>query len=463
MPFTGAGTGIQNANDVFFNTLAQDNILRYNATTAKWNNVPLSVGAAEVLDGVITEPKLSVTNTPASNQVLSWDGTGMTWVTPSAGVDDGTRLLDSFAGTTDDDKLTAAIAWQQAHSRMPAIRLGSRIHTFNQTRTLYSGLKIIGTPAGPRNLEQSSGVFVPTRINLGASISSGAASWWVTPGGNLFDIYMADFAVAGDGGISKHQFIDVTTGSLYACQFHALSFNFMRSVFGRKDRKCLITQTLFTGHWTANNLWDTQFMLGGADNNLWMDGYLNIGPSSSPAQTGTYADNDYELVFDSLSKTNVGFVFMSALNGWRGLKVSGSAGHGLRFFGGAYEGYKSSNDTLAAPGTVIRLEGGNGAFFSPSVGQGMQNPDIANEKGLIHMTGGEWAFYSPSFYRTPAADTTPMVYVEGGRLLVQGATRNDGQESWTTRPKFQIGGSVVLGPDAGENVFYCPDMSMVSV
>jgi len=33
MPFTGTGTGIQNANDVFFSGLAQSNVLRYDNTT----------------------------------------------------------------------------------------------------------------------------------------------------------------------------------------------------------------------------------------------------------------------------------------------------------------------------------------------------------------------------------------------------------------------------------------------
>lgn len=41
MPFTGTGTGIQNANDVFFGSLAQDNVLSYNNATAKWNNIPV--------------------------------------------------------------------------------------------------------------------------------------------------------------------------------------------------------------------------------------------------------------------------------------------------------------------------------------------------------------------------------------------------------------------------------------
>lgn len=503
MPFSGTGTGIQNANDVFFSGLAQDNVLRYNNTTAKWNNLPLVVTSSELANDAVTEPKLAVSNAPGANQVLSWNGSALAWVTPSAGgsittkdeganlttstaslnftgagvtatntgndvtvtingtaaPDDGTRLLDSFAGATDDDKLSAAITWQQGHANMPAIRLAARAHTFNQTRTLYSGLKLVGTPAGPRNLEQDP-AYTATRITLGASITSGTGSWWVTPGGFLFDIYMADFAVQGNSGASVHQFIDVTTGSLYACQFHALSFNMMRSIFGRKDRKCLVTQVVFSGHWTANNLWDTQFHLGGADCNLWMDGYLNIGPSSSPAQTGTYADNDYELIFDSLSKTNVGFIFMTALNGWRGLKVSGNAGHGLRFFGGAYEGYKGTNDSQAAPGTVIRLEGGSGAFFSPSVGQAMQNPDPA-EGAPIHMTGGEWSFYSPSFYKgLSMTDADPFIYHTGGRLMVQGAGTNRSSETWANRPRYQTSSS---GPNSTDTSFYCPDMSMISV
>ena len=40
MPFTGAGTNIANADDVFFSTTAQDHVIRYNGTTQKWNNIP---------------------------------------------------------------------------------------------------------------------------------------------------------------------------------------------------------------------------------------------------------------------------------------------------------------------------------------------------------------------------------------------------------------------------------------
>ena len=51
MPFTGTGTGIQNANDVFFSGLAQDNVLKYNNGTAKWNNTPVVGFAALAYNG----------------------------------------------------------------------------------------------------------------------------------------------------------------------------------------------------------------------------------------------------------------------------------------------------------------------------------------------------------------------------------------------------------------------------
>ena len=420
MGFNGSGGGISNASDVALNSPGNGQVLAYETASAKWRNITASSSA------------------------------GLSYI-----------YLDQMNGSSDDDKLTAAIALQQSTTGMPPIVLGARNHAFNQTRQLYSGLKLIGQSTGPKNLEQDPD-FVTSRITLGGSVSSGSSSWWVTPGGNVFDVYMADFAVQGSMGASVHQFIDVTTGSLYACQFHSLSFNFMRGVFGRKDRKCLMTQVVFSGHWTANNLWDTQFNIGGSDCQLWMGGYINMGPSSAAVQLGTYADNDYQVIFDSLGKTNIGYLYISALNGWRGLKIIGNSGPCLQIYGGVFEGYKASGTTpggatLAAPGTVIRIEGGNGTFHSPAIGQGMADPNAA-EGGLVHMTAGEWTFVSPTFFRGAMAETEPMIYHSGGRLLVMGASRQM-NESWTGRPRYS---TTATGPNAGTYSFYCPDMSMTS-
>lgn len=375
----------------------------------------------------------------------------------------GGILLDSFGGS-DDDKLTAAIAAQKAAAGMPAIVLAARNHRFNQTRQLYSGLKLVGSrPSGPKNLELSSSKFVASRVTLGSAISSGTASWWVNPASSVYDVFMADFGVSGNAGSSVHQFMDFPTFSgytLYACEFRSLSFNFMRGVFGRKDRPCAFTQVVLSGHWTANNLWDTQFTIGGSDNLLWMGGQINIGPSSSPVQTGNYAGNAYEIIFSSLSNTNVGYIYLTALNGWRGLKIMGSSGNGLFLYGGVYEGYKGTGTTLSgpAPGSLIRIEGGSGAFYGPNIGQGMNKPDAA-ERGLVHMTGGEWMISGATFFRGGMAETVPCIYQTGGRLAVLGATRRQ-NETWTKRPRYSTTAS---GPNATQTSFYCADQSMVSV
>ena len=59
-----------------------------------------------------------------------------------------------------------------------------------------------------------------------------------------------------------------------------------------------------------------------------------------------------------------------------------------------------------APGTLIRIEGGSGAFYGPNVGQGM-NQAVTGEGGLIHMTGGEWMINGATFYRGGMAETVP--------------------------------------------------------
>ncbi|QQS19261.1 hypothetical protein IPL68_02955 [Candidatus Saccharibacteria bacterium] len=51
MPFTGNGTGIRNADDVFFSGVSQNNTIKYNSTTAKWTNAALvksDIGLANV-------------------------------------------------------------------------------------------------------------------------------------------------------------------------------------------------------------------------------------------------------------------------------------------------------------------------------------------------------------------------------------------------------------------------------
>jgi len=47
MPYTGTGTGIQNADDIFFSNVTTQDTLIYDETTAKWNNLPVTQHAAQ--------------------------------------------------------------------------------------------------------------------------------------------------------------------------------------------------------------------------------------------------------------------------------------------------------------------------------------------------------------------------------------------------------------------------------
>lgn len=164
MPFTGTGTGIQNANDVFFSGITDGNTLRYNNTTAKWNNVPLSIDSLDITDGAVTEPKLAVSNSPANGYVLSWNGSALTWVAQSGGgsggyvaevvvaSDDAPISVKSNAdyvcdGTADQTEINNAIndAFQQASGgpRVGVVLVG-QFFDINDTIIMKAGITLRG-------------------------------------------------------------------------------------------------------------------------------------------------------------------------------------------------------------------------------------------------------------------------------------------------------------------------------
>ena len=61
-----------------------------------------AVGSTELADSAVTEPKLDASNAPSNGQVLSWNGTNFTWVTPtsSSGYVQGDGIAKITVGTT---------------------------------------------------------------------------------------------------------------------------------------------------------------------------------------------------------------------------------------------------------------------------------------------------------------------------------------------------------------------------
>lgn len=72
--------GVVGATELASNAVTTLKITDANVTTAKIADS--NVTTAKIADSSITEPKLSVSNTPTTNQVLTWDGTALIWATP---------------------------------------------------------------------------------------------------------------------------------------------------------------------------------------------------------------------------------------------------------------------------------------------------------------------------------------------------------------------------------------------
>lgn len=324
-----------------------------------------------------------------------------------------------------------------------------RTPTFSKTgRAAFSGMKLIGGPGGNRNPELSGGKFITSNVNL--NVGNLTSSWFVGSG-SIYNVYVANIGFHAQGSSAQFWHHPSSGGTLYSCRFESLGFDLFKHVFGSTGSNIGFTQVELCGHWTVQNARDQQMTIGGSDNQLWMDGYVNVGTGQSATLAG---DNlKFYFVFSTLSNTQIGYIYASGLNGYNCLKVTGNS-DGLHFFGGVYEGYKASGTasdgthTLANPGNVVRLEGGAGSFYGGNFGQAMAQPDSSHH-GVIEVTGGEWNFYGPTFYKGTSggmAESVPCIYQSGGRVAVFGATRRQA-ESWSARPGWKsVGGTFDLYP-----------------
>lgn len=364
----------------------------------------------------------------------------------------GARLLESFPGATDDDKLTAALSYAAAQTQIPAIAMPTnRRATFAQGgRVPFSGMKLIGGPGGNRNPELSGGKLVSSMVKL--TCGSGTSSWF-NGSGSLYNILVKDI---GFEGTSSTQFWHhpSSAGTLYSCRFESLGFNLFKHIFGTVGQNVGLTQVEFSGHWTVNNAWDQQFNLGGSDNQLWFDGYINIGTGQSAALAGD--NSKFYIVCTALANTQLGYIYASGLNGYNTLRITGNS-DGITLHAPVLEGYKATglasdgSHTLANPGNVLRIEGGSGTVIGGNFGQGMAQP-VASHHGLIEVTGGEWNFIGPNFYKGAMAESVPSLYNSGGIVNVFGATRRQA-ESWSARPGVKtVGGTTTVFPSSSMTV-----------
>lgn len=336
----------------------------------------------------------------------------------------GIVQLDSFAGANDDAKLTAALTYAAAQAQIPYIQFPARTVSLNQGgRVPFTGMKLIGPNSdGPKNLEISSGKPVNHRVSLGAGITTGTNALFHSTG-QIYDIYVANLAFQNN---LTAQFWSQPAGTLYACEFHSLTFYGMKNVFGTPTQKALLTQVSFTGHWTVLAWNEQQFTMGGSDNEFWMGGYCNLN-----APSGTGGAGRFQIEFSTMSKSNVGRIYNTAENGWLGTRVTGS-GEGLTFFGSTFEGRAAGNP---CDGATVRVEGGNVTFFAPWLAYAMANPtaNSGTSAGVIHVTGGNVVIDRPYYKRaTAVAESVPMVYATGATTKI--TVRSAAVLGWTGLP-----------------------------
>lgn len=323
----------------------------------------------------------------------------------------GVVQLDSFPGATDDAKLTAALTYAAAQTRIPWVQFpGGRRTTLNQGgRAPFNGMKLCGPEpvSGSKNLELGSGGYVNHEVRL--NVGSGSSSWFAGSG-TLHNIQVANLAFSATGSA---QFWDqpLTSGNgLYACNFHSLSFFGFKHAIGRPADPAAFTQVVTSGHWQAVSPFDTQFSLRGSDNSLWADGMLNVHGMRTDVPGSDL------VLLSGMHKTKVGYIYLTAQEvAWAGVRVTGSSSTALSFFGGSYEGRNASTQ---AAGRLFRIENGAVSFFGTWFAYG-QRTGLHN--GIVEITGGDVHMDRPYYGRGNTSNSVPFIYQSGGRLYLRNA------------------------------------------
>lgn len=363
----------------------------------------------------------------------------------------GVVQLSSFAGSTYDAKLSTAMTYAQGETRPPYIQFPATTITLNQgARAPFPGMRLVGPNSPGPKIEALNGVSAGSPsisqngaignhlVTLGTGITGAGL-----PAGSLFHstntiygIYVADLSFRSQS--RNAQFWSQTGGSVYAGQFSSLSFYAMRSAFGNSSQKMLNTQCVFDGHWTVTSFTgsDQQFHFGGSDSEFWTSGFCNL--------EGDAGNGSWEIWFDAQEKSNVGRIYSTNKEGWRGVRVSSNS-DGLTFYGTTLEG---RNASTPCHGSVIRIEGGHVTLDKPWIAFGMSAPTSfgGGNSGMIHITGGNVKVERPYYERaSTVAETVPLIYASGGHVEAKSASPVG---SWTGKPRIQITGTATADFDS---------------
>jgi hypothetical protein len=358
----------------------------------------------------------------------------------------GAVALDSFAGATDDAKLTAAMSYAAAQTRRPSILFPGRDLTFTQTRQTYSGMRLIGPGVGWQNPEQG-GQNTNHRVTL--NVGTGVNSWLVgnnaTSATTTYDTVVKGFTFMSSNGNSQFYHHPYGTGgTCYAGMFEDLTFYGFRYAMGVPGDAMSMTLCTMRGAFTNVAVLGEQYSFRGSDNWLVPDS-MNYGWAG--ANSGKYL-----VRFENMMKTTVRNFYLTARGGSRAILVQGPTNTqgGLDISDCVIEG-QNANDP--AMGALIRVEGGGVSFTNIRLNFGMFRPSDFTDKtdtAYIQCDGG-WTVADTIWVNRASgvAETVPVLETKNSakafvsKFLPMNGTA--GVTPWAGLPRVkQTAGSITL-------------------
>lgn len=303
----------------------------------------------------------------------------------AANTSGGEVYLDCFEGETDDELLADAIDKITEMPFKPVIVLGLREYHFTQPLGQpYDRFAIRGTQQSMTFGEL--GVPDTTRVRLDV------VGPWINVTGTMRGLYVGfiDFYSTRTDTIFLQ-----STGVTWAFTGDTLQFRGFYGVLGSAAQKCLTNFCTTKGEWQINGFYDTVINVGGSDSKWWVDGSLNIGSGGLGPVSGGGGQH-YMVKFVGCANSEVGKIYLSCNNGWRGVFVDGTrlGNRGLWFHHLISEG---QNGSATSNGSLLQINGGAVGFSQITIAQGMTDPDLTTaantwgtpDEGLVCIRGSD--------------------------------------------------------------------------
>ena len=372
-------------------------------------------------------------------------------------------FFDEFgdATTSDQAKWNLAMDFYRNDRKTyrPTLLMGARKYTLTSMWTPFNyfgmqGVERIG------NAEKGDGAQ-GTRIKLTIGTRNSPNAWINPTGDELFNLSIRDIAFEGGTGTRWMAGTNPSSPTVLWCMhLNNVSFTGFRSVMGHmestaNDSKAFMNLCLIDGWFSTNNCYTGAMHIGGSDNSLFM-GMTNIDSNTAyldPANA--ILDGDGKVValghphlwLNSMGKTTIGNIYMTADGDWRALKVTGSGRYGgpVTFLPGAR--FEGRNRTAACKGAPVQIQGGQTVFQNSWFGYSGKNPTgvMENDKGHIMQTAGDvildGCFYEHSASGPGAQLEWPLVYTTGGRTIASKNLLGSGDAGYPANPRFRQAGS----------------------